>query len=194
MFIQVMQAKCSRPDEVRAFAEKWSQDVADGFLGGTFGVTDDGYFLGIVRFASAQAAAANSERPETDELSREFAGLMDGPIEFADYDDVSEFLDGGSGRAGFVQVIRGTTSDVAAAKALMADTGSLKEMRPEIIGGTFAVGDDGGFTETVYFTDEASARSGEQQDPPAEVRETIEDLMAGAAFYDLRSPWFESAG
>ena len=75
----------------------------------------------------------------------------------------------------------------------MADTGSLKEMRPEIIGGTFAIDADGGYTQTVYFTDEASARSGEQQEPPAEVRETIEKLMAGASFYDLRNPWFETA-
>ena len=194
MFIQVMQAPCSRPDEVRAFSEKWSGDVAEGFLGGTYGVTDDGTFLAVVRFASTEAARANSERPETDALSREFAGLLDGPIEFADYDDVSQFLEGGSDAAGFVQVIRGTTSDVAATKALMADTGSLKEMRPEIIGGTFAVDADGDFTQTVYFTDEASARSGEQQEPPAEVREAIEDLMSGASFFDLRDPWFESAG
>jgi len=193
MFIQVMQAKTARQDEVRAFAEKWSQDVTDGYLGGTFGVTDGGDFLGVVRFSSAEAAAANSDRPETDALSREFAGLMDGPIEFADYDDVTQFLDGGSDSAGFVQVIRGTTDDVAGAKALMSDPGSLREMRPEIIGGTFAVDADGGFTETVYFTDEESARGGEQQEPPAEVRESIEKLLAQASFYDLRNPWFESA-
>jgi hypothetical protein len=191
MFIQVMQAKCSRPAEVRAFMEKWGADTSVGFLGGTFGVTDDGDLLAIVRFESTEAAKANSERPETDAMSQEFAGYLDGPIEFADYDDVSEFLEGGSDAAGFVQVIRGTTTDPAAAKALMADTGRLKEMRPEIIGGTFAVNADGGFTQTVYFTDEASARSGEAQEPPAEVRETIENLMSGASFYDLRDPWFE---
>jgi len=193
MFIQVMQAKCSRADEVRAFSETYESDDAVGFLGGTFGVTDDGQFLGIVRFSSAETAAANSARPETDAWAKEFGALLDGPVSFADYDDVSEFLEGGSDSAGFVQVIRGTTSDVDAVKALMADTGSLKEMRPEIIDGTFAIDADGGYTQTVYFTDEASARSGEQQEPPAEVRETIEKLMAGASFYDLRNPWFETA-
>jgi hypothetical protein len=194
MFIQVMQAKCSRPEEARAFMEKWGSDDAVGFLGGTFGVTDDGDLLGIVRFESVEAARANSERAETDAMSREFAGYLDSPIDFADYGDVSQFLDGGSESAGFVQVIRGTTSDIDAVKALMDDTGSLKEMRPEIIGGTFAIDVDGSFTQTVYFTDEASARAGEQQQPPAEVRETIEKLMASASFYDLRDPWFESVG
>lgn len=193
MFIQVMQAKCSRADDVRAFMEKWSDDDSVGFLGGTFGVTDDGDFLGVVRFESAEAASANSARPETDAMSREFAGLLDSPIEFSDYDDVSEFLGGGSDDAGFVQVIRGHADDVDAVKAFINDTGDLQEMRPEIIGGTFAVSADGDYTQTVYFTDEASARQGEQQEPPAEVRDAIESLIAGASFYDLRNPYFASA-
>lgn len=197
MFIQVMQATCSRPDELRVFAQRWKDELgseSSGFLGGTFGVTEDGQFLGVVRFESAAAAGANSARPEQDAWAQEFSTYLDGPPSFDDYDDVTEILGGGSDSAGFVQVIRGSTSDVAAVKALMADTGPLKEMRPEIIGGTFAIDATGGFTQTVYFTDEASARTGEQQEPPAEVRETIEKLMVGASFYDLRSPWFESAG
>lgn len=193
MFIQVMQAKCSRADDVRAFMEKWSDDDSIGFLGGTFGVTDDGDFLGVVRFESAEAASANSARPETDAMSREFAGLLDSPVEFSDYDDVTDFLGGGSDDAGFVQVIRGRVDDASAAKAFMNDPGDLQQMRPEIIGGTFAVSADGDYTQTVYFTDEASARQGEQQEPPAEVRDAIETMIAGASFYDLRNPWFASA-
>lgn len=193
MFIQVMQATCSRADEVRAFMEKWTDDDSIGFLGGTFGVTDDGDFLGVVRFESAEAASANSARPETDALSREFAGLLDSPVEFADYDDVTDFLGGGSDDAGFVQVIRGHVDDVAAAKEFVGDPGGIRDMRPEIIGGTFAVSADGDFTQTIYFTDEASAREGEQKEPPAEVRDAIETMIAGATFYDLRNPWFESA-
>ena len=193
MFIQVMQAKCSRADEVRAYMEKWSDDDSIGFLGGTFGVTDDGEFLGIVRFESAEAASANSARPETDAMSREFAGLLDGPVAFTDYDDVTDFLGGGSDDAGFVQVIRGHVDDVATAKGFASDPGDIREMRPEIIGGTFAVSADGDYTQTIYFTDEASARKGEQQEPPAEIREQIEAMMVGATFHDLRNPWFETA-
>ncbi|MFL6062249.1 MAG: hypothetical protein ACJ72E_13530 [Marmoricola sp.] len=197
MFIQVLQGRCSRPDELRSFSEGWKTDLgpgAAGFLGGTFGVTQDGQFIGVVRFASAADAAASSARPEQDAWAQEFAGYLDGPPSFTDYEDVSEFLDGGSDAAGFVQVIRGTTPDVAAFKALLADPGQLKEMRPEIIGGTFAVDAEGGYTETVYFTDEAAARGGEQQEPPAEVRETLEKVLAGASFFDLHDPWFESEG
>ena len=193
MFIQVMQAKCSRVDEVRAFMERWSGADSTGFLGGTFGVTDDGEFLGIVRFESAEAASANSARPETDSMSREFAELLDGPVAFSDYDDVTELLGGGSDEAGFVQVIRGHVDDVAAAKGFASDPGDIQEMRPEIIGGTLAIAPDGDYTQTISFTDEASARKGEQTEPPEEVRSELESMMAGATFYDLTAPWFTSA-
>ena len=66
------------------------------------------------------------------------------------------------------------------------------KLRPEIIGGTFALASDGTFYETIYFTDEASARKGEGLEPPTEVREALATMMAGATFYDLHKPWFES--
>jgi hypothetical protein len=196
MFIQVIKAKTSRAAEVKALVESWPQAEgagAIGWLGGTFGVTDDGVFLGIVRFTSREDAMANSERPETGEFSAKLSALMDGPAEFHDCDDVTQFLGGGSDDAGFVQVIEGRTDDPGPMKAMAADTGDLEEMRPEIIGGTFAVAADGTFFQTVYFTDEASARQGEGLEPPAAVREVLETVMAGASFHDLRQPWFESA-
>ncbi len=45
----------------------------------------------------------------------------------------------------------------------------LRDMRPEIIGGTVAIAADGDFTQTIYFTSEAAARQGEQQEMPADV-------------------------
>jgi hypothetical protein len=118
--------------------------------------------------------------------------LMDGPVEYHDCEDVTMFLDGGSDRAGFVQVIRGRVDDPSRIKAMLADTTALHEMRPDIIGGTLAIEDDGTFTETIAFTDEESAREGEQKEPPPEMREELDSLMAGARFYDLHRPWFES--
>lgn len=196
MFIQVIQGRTSREQELRAHAESWRTGGgadAVGWLGGTFGVTDDGEFLGIVRFASREDAMANSARPETGAFAEKLAALMDGPVEFHDCDDVTTFLDGGSDDAGFVQVISGHLDDPAPLKALAADTGELREMRPEIVGGTLALAGDGTYFETIYFTDEQSARAGEQVEPPAAVREVLETAMAGARFYDLRRPWFESA-
>ena len=44
----------------------------------------------------------------------------------------------------------------------------------------------------MFFRDEDSAREGEKMEPPAEVRAELSSVMAGAAFYDLHRPWFES--
>ena len=196
MFIQVIQGKTSQRDQLRTLAEAWRDEGgvgAVGYLGGTYGVTDDGDFIGVVRFTSREDAMANSARPETGAFAERMGALMDGAVQFHDCGDVTTFLDGGSDEAGFVQVISGHLDDPTRAKEMLADTGDLREMRPEIIGGTFAISDDGNYFQTVYFTDEASARKGEQTEPPEEVRSELESMMAGATFYDLTAPWFTSA-
>jgi len=196
VFIQVIQGRCTRQDELRAMAESWRRDLgggAVGWLGGTYGFTDDDHFIGIVRFESREAATANSRRPEQSAWAQQMRELMDGPVEFHDCDDVMMVLDGGSDDAGFVQVIQGRVDDPGRIKAMLADTTMLHEMRPDIIGGTLAMEPDGSFTETISFRDEASARAGEQVEPPAEMRSDLESMMAGATFYDLHHPWFASA-
>ena len=198
MFIQIMQARCTRQDEMRALGDRWLDELSDGahgWLGGTYGFTDDDMFIGVVRFVDRASAMANSERPEQGAWAEQMMALMDGPMEFHDSEDVTLMLDGGSDDAGFVQVIRGRVADPSRMKALMADADALHRMRPEIIGATLAVEDDGTFTETVAFTDEATARAreGARDEMPDDVRATLEEAMAGARFYDLHEPWFASA-
>jgi hypothetical protein len=197
MFIQIIQGRCSRQEELRALADRWRAEVAppdSGFLGGTYGFTDDGMFVGVVRFESREKAMANSRRPEQGAWARELEALLDGPAEYHDCDDVTLMMGGGSDRAGFVQVIRGKVDDPSRLKAMMTETETrLHQERPEILGGTLAIEPDGTFTETIAFTDEAAAREGERKEPPAEVRGVLEDAMRGATFMDLRSPWFETA-
>ena len=198
MFIQILQGRCTRQDELRAMADRWVRDLAPGatgWLGGTYGFTDDDQFVGVVRFESREAAMANSQRPEQGEWAEQMMSLMDGPMEFHDCDDVTLMMDGGSDSAGFVQVIRGRVAEPDRLKALMTDTEMLHEMRPDIIGASLAFEDDGTFTETIAFTDEAAAREGERKespDMPADVRETLDTAMQGATFYDLHHPWFAS--
>ena len=92
-----------------------------------------------------------------------------------------------------MQIIRGKVDDPERLKAMLADTDLLHEMRPDIIGATLAIEDDGTFTECVAFTSEEEARSGEQKEPPEEMRRELEYAMKDAKFYDLHRPWFESA-
>jgi hypothetical protein len=194
MFIQVIQSKTSRPDEVRALTEEWGElpNEGSGFLGGTYGVTDDGDFLGVIRFESKEKAMANSARPETDAMSQRMAALMDAPPTFYDCDDVTVWLDGGSDDAGFVQIIQGRTDDPDRLKEVMGGESDdyMRQERPDIIGGTFALTDDGTFITTVAFTDEASAREGERNSSPPE---EMQSLMGDVKYFDLRNPWFASA-
>lgn len=196
MFIQVIQGSCSRQEEAHALIDEWRRDLAPGatgWLGGTFGFTDDNQLLAVVRFASREDAAANSARPEQGAWAQRLDALMDGPVEFHDCDDVTLMMDGGSDQAGFVQIIRGRVDDPGRLKAMMADPQALHEMRPDIIGATLAFEPDGTFTETVAFTSEADARMGEKNPPPTEVQRELDYAMSSATFYDLHTPWFESA-
>jgi hypothetical protein len=197
VFIQIIEGRCTRQDELRTVLDRWPEELgpgADGWLGGTYGFTDDGHFVGVIRFEDRDAAMRNSQRPEQGRWAEEMRAQLDGPAEFHDCDDVTLLFDGGSDDAGFVQVIRGKVDDPDRLRALMtADPTELKRMRPDIIGATLAIEPDGTFTETVAFRDEATARTGEEVEPPEDVRTELEYAMRGATFYDLHHPWFASA-
>ena len=67
MFIQVIQGPCSDAETLRDLAERWTIDLgpgAVGWLGTTYGITDDGQFVGVVRFTDRDAAERNSNRAE----------------------------------------------------------------------------------------------------------------------------------
>jgi hypothetical protein len=69
VFIQVMQGRATNPGGIRAELDRWRAELqpgADGWLGSTSGVTDDGRFIAVVRFASEELARRNSDRPEQD--------------------------------------------------------------------------------------------------------------------------------
>ena len=195
MFIQIIQGRCTRQDEMRTMADRWRSEVAPtahGWLGGTYGFTDDDMFVGVIRFESKDLAMQNSDRAEQGAWWQEASQLFDGPVEFHDCEDVSLMLGGGSDDAGFVQVIRGKVADPDRLKAMMQQTDMLHEARPEILGATLAIEQDGTFTETVAFTDEESARRGESQEMPEQMREDFESAMTDVTFLDLHHPWFAS--
>lgn len=197
MFIQIIQGRCSRADELHRVLDRWEQELAPGatgWLGGTYGITDDEMFVGVVRFDSRESAMANAARPEQGAWWSEAEKCLDGPAEFHDCDDVMLLMDGGSDDAGFVQVIRGKVEDPARLKALMGrDTDMLHEQRPEILGATLAFDADGTFTETIAFSDEASARRGESKQMPEDMRAEWDSMMSDVQFMDLHHPWFATA-
>jgi len=179
--------------------DTWHRDIAAGaigWLGGTYGITDDGTFMAAVRFESEEAARRNSERREQSKWWKDTRRHFRGDVTFHDCRDVSLLLGGGSDDAGFVQVIQGRVQDRERARTLANQSvPMISKHRPDIMGATIAIDDDGFFTETVAFTDEKAARAAEKKDQPAEVARLIEEemsLLDDVTYLDLHHPWFAS--
>ena len=177
MFVQVIRGQVSDPGEVHAALDRWSGQLAagaPGWLGSTAGVTEDGRFVALARFDSAEAARRNSDRPEQGQWWMETSKLFTGEVTFRDSSDVTPDVTGDPDRAGFVQVMQGRSSDPDRARELMAqDPDEWAAFRPDIIG-SVAVGHQGGaYTVAMYFTSEQAAREGERKEPPPELKALI---------------------
>lgn len=197
MFIQMVQGACSRQDAMHRLVDDWCGQMADrpGWLGGTYGFTDDGRFVGVVRFDSEQACRDNCAREDAGAWWAAAEETFDSGCEIHQSEDVSLMLDGGRDDAGFVQIMRGRVGDADMLRKMSTDTemtNMLHQARPEIIGGTLIIEDDGSFTETISFTSEDAARRGEQQEMPAEIGAEMERAMSVEEYIDLHRPWFAS--
>ncbi|MGI8707271.1 MAG: hypothetical protein ACR2LG_03570 [Actinomycetota bacterium] len=198
MFAQVVQGKATDAAGLKKQWERWGQDIkpqAQGYLGGTGGITSNGEFIAIARFESEEAARSNSERPEQsawwEETSQYLSDVM-----FHDCTEVDLVSEGGSDDAGFVQVIQGKVTDAAKARELDARMEpEMKKQRPDVIGGVVAWHPENGrFTNALYFTSEAEARAKEKE---METSEGFKEFMAEyqaisdgePKFLDLTDPW-----
>lgn len=198
MFAQIVQGRVSDPAGVRKQWEKWVDEIkpgAQGFLGSTGGVTADGEFVTIARFESEEAARANSDRPEQSAWWEETSQYIEDPM-FHDCTLVDVFGGGGSDDAGFVQVIQGKTKDVERSRDLDARMEpSMRELRPDVIGGVNAWHPDNGrFTTFIYFTSEAEARAKEKEmendESFGEYMREMQELSDGEPkFLDISEPW-----
>src|SRR5262245_48724915 len=121
MFVQVIKGHTNDPEGFARQGERWQEEVrpgAVGYLGTTGGIAEDGTFIVFARFADEAAARANSDRPEQGAWWEETSKYVDGEASFRESSDVDTLFDGGSDKAGFVQVMEGTVTDRAKAKAL----------------------------------------------------------------------------
>jgi hypothetical protein len=203
MFAQVIQGRTSQADALRTAMDRWTRELAPGsigWLGSTGGVTDDGRFIAVARFESAEAAGRNSQRPEQTRWWEETQRLLDGEVTFSDSEDVTVDVRGDPDAAGFVQVMQGRVTDPARAKELMAQMPSdaMAAHRPDVIG-SVSIGHDGGtWTQVMYFTSEADAREGERKETPPEMQAAMDEMGKISAgppdFFDLREPLLQSPG
>ncbi|MCP2275016.1 hypothetical protein SAMN04244553_2375 [Nocardia amikacinitolerans] len=200
MFIQVIQGKVSDVDRLRRCMDRWTTELepgAVGYLGTTYGLSDDGTFIALARFESEEAARRNSARPEQGAWWAETERCFEGPVTFMDCPEVTQWMGGGSDEAGFVQIMEGHTSDARRMRELLAQTGDrVHELRPEILGGTLSTYGADGYVEAVYFRSEAEAREHEKIEIPDDLRPLFEEerrLMGDVTYFDLHEPMLLSA-
>ncbi|MDT4906877.1 MAG: hypothetical protein QOI69_118 [Pseudonocardiales bacterium] len=201
MFVQVITAKVADPAGARAALDRWVQELApgaDGWLGSTTGVTDDGQLVAIARFESEAAARRNSDRPEQGEWWANTAKLFEGEATFRDSENVVPDVRGNPDEAGFVQVMQGEQGpDADRAQALMNENpDEWAAFRPEVLGILAITHSDGTWTMVLYFTSEADAREGESKEPPPELQAQMAEMdklsVGVPTFLDLRDPWLSS--
>ena len=94
-FVQIIEYKTSRPDDVRALVEKYRASKDEGSLAVRGHATKDrdrqDTYLTIVEFESWETAQENSARPETGAFAQEMATLCDGPPTFYNLDVLETF-------------------------------------------------------------------------------------------------------
>ena len=171
---------------------------AAGWLGSTAGVTDDGTFVAVARFESAEAAQRNSGRAEQGEWWSGVSKLFTGEVVFHDCSNVVTTRAGGSDNAGFVQIMQGRSRDLDRLREVDAMFEQrFPDLRPELLGYLVGLHDekDDAFTLVAYFTSEEAARAGEQEQLPPEAAELLREemqLMQDVVYLDLREPWLHS--
>ncbi len=198
MFVQVIEARTSDPVALKAQLDRWLVEIgpgATGYEGTTAGVTADGQFIAMARFASQAAAQANSTRPEQGAWWAATEALLEGEVTFRNCTRVDIGMVG-SDDAGFVQIIQGTVSDpdrwIELAESALSD---LRRLRPELLG-WYAAWEGNLVTEAAYFTDAAAAHEGEQRPLPADVQARFAEysaLLESPRYLDLTDPWLVSA-
>jgi hypothetical protein len=195
MFIRVIQGRATNPPGIRRDLGRWQRQLAvdaDGWLGSTTGITEDGWSITVVRFASEAQARRNSDRPEQREWWRDASQHL-ARIAVHDASKVHTYGEGGSDEAGFVQVIQGHIDDRERMASLGRDEKVLAREAPHILGTTVAehTKRPGDFTQIVYFTSEQDARRF-QPEPPTEADEPAQEerrsLMTNLRSFDLRDP------
>ncbi len=93
-FVQIIEFRTSRFDEMRMVGEEWEAAAAGDSRARRRVMCadrdDPGRYLNIVFFDSFEAAMENSELPVTQEYSQRLMALADGPPSFSNLDVVED--------------------------------------------------------------------------------------------------------
>lgn len=199
MFVQVIRGRVTDVQGLRRQLDRWMEDLAPGatgWLGSTAGVAADGRSITFARFESADAARANSDRPEQGQWWTETEKCFAEAPTFAESEDVEEWLGGGTDDAGFVQFMSGAVTDRARLAAMdEAFNETAADVRPDVRGGVRVWTGGDAYVEAVYFTSEAEARANEAKELPPEMQKLFEEMgevVGDVEYTDISDPWLYS--
>lgn len=194
MFVLEVDARTARPEAVRERVLAWPAEVgvhATGWLGSTGGVSPDGHFLLLMRFASQEAAWITSDLPSNQRWWEACRGSLETEPAFQESTEVIGILRGGSDDAAAVVVTRGAASPLRMRENLRRLESLTADERAGLIGGIVAWHGGERFTEILY----ASARPEELRRLSAEptpLGRFMADVSTGAQEIDLDDPWLLS--
>jgi hypothetical protein len=196
VFLRVIRGRATNPPGIRRDLGRWQRLLAadaDGWLGSTAGISEDGWSITVVRFASEAQARRNSDRPEQREWWRDASQHL-ARVTVHDAHKVHCYGNGDADEAGFVQVTQGHSDDLERMASLGRDQDEvLARQAPHVLGMTVAEHADrpGDVTQIVYFSSEQEARRARQEplDQAEEpVLEQLRGLMTDSRCFDLRDP------
>jgi hypothetical protein len=196
VFIQVIQGRALDPPGIRRELNRWQRQLAtdaDGWLGATAGVTEDGWSVVVMHFDSERQARRSSDRPEHRAWWREASRHL-GEVALHDAPRVRLFGEGRWEGAGYVQVVQGHLDELEGMASLGGDQEeALAREAPHILGVTVAEHADrlGDFTQILYFTSEQDAQrfAPELQADVAEPAQAERrGLLTNLRSFDLRDP------
>jgi hypothetical protein len=194
MFVQVIDGRTSQPDAVREVFERWVGELssgATGWLGSTAGFTADGRVIASARFESEEDARRNSDRPEQGKWWSDLVSALEGEPRVTDSTDVTVTMIGNPDDAGFVQVVRGPSTDPARMRDLMSPPQDFSSFRPDVLGDVAVVSGQE-LIDFIYFTSEDDARRNEKKELPQEFQALMDEAMKLVAgepeWFDLSQP------
>jgi len=199
MFIQLIEGRVSDESAVRSRWDAWMSDIApgaQGWMGSTGGVSDDGVFVAMARFESGDAAQASGLRDEHQRWWADTQPILDGNSYLINCGDVSVLGEGGADKAGFVRVMHAQVADGARVRTIEAETEeSFRRLRPDFLGGLRGWYGQRGLVAVDYFTSEKAVQKGDAKELPVEVKKQFDEwysLLDGLRFIDLPRPWLAS--
>ena len=93
-FIQIMQFKTSKIEDIRTAVSEWERATEGKRTVGRSFLCEDrespGHYSVVVLFDSHEGAMKNSALPETDALASKVTSLSDGPLTFSNLNVIEE--------------------------------------------------------------------------------------------------------